>query len=176
MNFEYAARAYPPINDITTDTVDPPTFWDVPHPVIYPGEQVAALQRQGYPDLKPLELGMYISAENGPADPRRALRAGRHRSRRIRTEETDLEQSRSVMVAASTGRRAGKERAMDIADILIHFHADLSPEQWTAIEEAVSACDGVISVHFSRQHAHELTVAYDPAGIDSQVILEQVHR
>lgn len=65
---------------------------------------------------------------------------------------------------------------MDIVDILIHVHADLSPEQRTAIEEAVSACDGVVSVHFSPQHAHELTVAYDPAGIDSRVILEQVRR
>lgn len=58
VNFEYAARAYPPINDITTDTEDPPAFWDVPTPVTYPGEQVATLQHQGYPDIKPLELAM----------------------------------------------------------------------------------------------------------------------
>jgi uncharacterized protein (DUF1499 family) len=57
-NFEYAARVYPPINDISTDTEDPPTFWEVPNPVTYPGEHVAALQRQGYPDLGPLELAM----------------------------------------------------------------------------------------------------------------------
>lgn len=57
-NFEYAARAYPPINDISTDTEDPPTFWDVPNPVTYPGEHVAELQRQGYPDLKPLSLSL----------------------------------------------------------------------------------------------------------------------
>ena len=58
LNFEYAARAYPPINDITTDTQDPPTFWDVPNPVTYPGDQVAELQRQGYPNLKHLEVAM----------------------------------------------------------------------------------------------------------------------
>lgn len=58
LNFEYAARAYPPINDITTDTQDPPTFWDVPYPVTYPGDQVAELQRQGYPNLKHLEVAM----------------------------------------------------------------------------------------------------------------------
>ncbi len=57
-NFEYAARSYPPINDITTDTEDPITLWDVPNPVAYPGSQVAELQKQGYPDIKPLELDM----------------------------------------------------------------------------------------------------------------------
>ena len=57
-NFEYAARAYPPINDITTDMEEPPSFWEVPNPVAYPGAEVAELQRQGYPDLKPLELAM----------------------------------------------------------------------------------------------------------------------
>jgi uncharacterized protein (DUF1499 family) len=55
-NFEYAARAYPPINDISTDTDDPPAFWEVPNPVMYPGAQVADLQRDGYPEIGPLEL------------------------------------------------------------------------------------------------------------------------
>lgn len=58
VNFEIAALIYPPINDITTDVEDPPSFWDVPNPVTYPGDQVAELQRQGYPDLKPLELSI----------------------------------------------------------------------------------------------------------------------
>jgi len=58
VNFEVAARIYPPINDITTDVEDPPSFWDVPSPVTYPGDHVAELQRKGYPDLKPLELSM----------------------------------------------------------------------------------------------------------------------
>jgi len=57
-NFEYAARAYPPINDITTDMNEPPNFWEVPNPVAYPGAKMAELQRQNYPDLKPLELTM----------------------------------------------------------------------------------------------------------------------
>lgn len=56
VNFEYAAQAYPPINDITTDTDNPPSFWDVPNPAVYPGEKAARLQQQGYPDLKPLYL------------------------------------------------------------------------------------------------------------------------
>jgi len=58
VNFEYAAKVYPPINDITTDTEDPPTFWDVPNPVTYPGDKVAELQRQAYPHIKPLEVNM----------------------------------------------------------------------------------------------------------------------
>lgn len=54
--WEYAARAYPPINDISTDTEDPPVFWDMPNPSVYPGEYTAALQRAAYPDLAPLLL------------------------------------------------------------------------------------------------------------------------
>jgi uncharacterized protein (DUF1499 family) len=54
--WEYAARTYPPINDISTDTEDPPVFWDMPNPTEYPGAQNAALQRAAYPDLAPLIL------------------------------------------------------------------------------------------------------------------------
>lgn len=57
-NFEYSARAYPPINDITTDTEDAPNFWDVPNPVIYPGGKVAEHQKAAYPNLKHLEVDM----------------------------------------------------------------------------------------------------------------------
>lgn len=56
LHWEYATRAYPPINDISTDTVDPPEFWDMPNPMAYPGEAVAQQQRVGYPDLAPLTL------------------------------------------------------------------------------------------------------------------------
>ncbi|MBA4264124.1 MAG: DUF1499 domain-containing protein [Comamonadaceae bacterium] len=56
LQWEYATRAYPPINDISTDTVDPPEFWDMPNPMAYPGEAVAQQQRAGYPDLAPLTL------------------------------------------------------------------------------------------------------------------------
>jgi len=58
LQWEYAAQAYPPINDITTDTEDPPAFWDVPNPVDYPGTDAATLQRAADPDLLPLELGI----------------------------------------------------------------------------------------------------------------------
>lgn len=58
IQWEYAARTYPPINDISTDTDDPPFFWDMPNPMDYPGAETAALQRAAYPDLAPLELAV----------------------------------------------------------------------------------------------------------------------
>ncbi len=56
--WEYATRAYPPINDISTDTQDAPVFWDMPIATDYPGGQVAEQQRAAYPDLAPLKLAL----------------------------------------------------------------------------------------------------------------------
>ncbi len=57
------ARAVPPIHDITTDTEAPPAFVAVlplragaPNTAVYGGDSVAALQRKGYPDLRPLHV------------------------------------------------------------------------------------------------------------------------
>jgi uncharacterized protein (DUF1499 family) len=57
------ARRVPPIHDITTDTQNPPEFVAVlplragaPNPATYGGDSVAALQRQGYPDIRPLHV------------------------------------------------------------------------------------------------------------------------
>jgi uncharacterized protein (DUF1499 family) len=57
------AKGVPPIHDITTDTEDPPEFVAVlplragaANPATYGGDSVAALQRQGYPDIRPLHL------------------------------------------------------------------------------------------------------------------------
>ena len=58
VQWEYATRTYPPINDISTDTEDPPVFWDMPNPSEYPGAETAALQRAAYPDLAPLILNV----------------------------------------------------------------------------------------------------------------------
>jgi uncharacterized protein (DUF1499 family) len=58
IQWEYAARTYPPINDISTDIEDPPVFWDMPNPTDYPGGEKAELQRAGYPDLAPLVLAI----------------------------------------------------------------------------------------------------------------------
>ncbi|MDZ7778852.1 MAG: DUF1499 domain-containing protein [Gemmatimonadota bacterium] len=66
----WRARAgeVPPIHDITTDTNDPPEFVavaplraDAPNPVEYPGPEVAAQQRRGYPDIRPVVLDAPLS-------------------------------------------------------------------------------------------------------------------
>lgn len=58
IQWEYAARTYPSINDISTDIEDPPVFWDMPNPTVYPGGETTALQRAAYPDLVPLNLSV----------------------------------------------------------------------------------------------------------------------
>jgi uncharacterized membrane protein YdjX (TVP38/TMEM64 family)/uncharacterized protein (DUF1499 family) len=58
VQWEYAARSYPAINDISTDTAEAPVFWDTPNPSDYPGGKVAELQRAAYPDLAPLTLAL----------------------------------------------------------------------------------------------------------------------
>lgn len=56
-------RALPTLNDVTTDTTDPPPFIELAklrpkgaNPVAYPGPAAAALQNEAYRDLKPLVL------------------------------------------------------------------------------------------------------------------------
>lgn len=57
------ARQVPPIHDITTDLENPPEFVavlplraDAPNPATYGGPEVAAQQREAYPDIGPLRL------------------------------------------------------------------------------------------------------------------------
>jgi hypothetical protein len=69
-----------------------------------------------------------------------------------------------------------KEKTMDITDILIHMHPELSAQQRVKIEADVGARDGILSVHFSSEHPHELIVAYDPQAISSQQILTLVRK
>lgn len=59
----YQARSLPVINDITTDTADPPSFVailprraDAPVPSVHPGAATAQAQRAAYPDIAPLVL------------------------------------------------------------------------------------------------------------------------
>jgi len=59
------ARALPSINDITTDTANPPAFVAVVPlragsavPTTYGGAETAAKQQSGYPDIRPLELAV----------------------------------------------------------------------------------------------------------------------
>lgn len=53
--FEIAARTTPPINDISTDTEDPPVFWFTATPSDYPAQN-AGPQRAAYSDVRPLDL------------------------------------------------------------------------------------------------------------------------
>jgi uncharacterized protein (DUF1499 family) len=60
-------RKVPPINDITTDTVNPPQFVSAAtlpanhgRDMRYPGVTFAEPQRAGYPDLAPLRLAMPV--------------------------------------------------------------------------------------------------------------------
>lgn len=57
--FEIAARTTPPINDISTDTEDPPVFWFTATPSDYPAQN-AGPQRAAYPQVRPLELPVSV--------------------------------------------------------------------------------------------------------------------
>jgi uncharacterized protein (DUF1499 family) len=59
LRLQQEARAAPPINDIATDTDDPPAFVSIsPRPKPYGGEAVAAQQRNAYPEIRPLSLAV----------------------------------------------------------------------------------------------------------------------
>lgn len=62
-SWQRRARAVPPIHDVTTDLADPPEFVaiaplraDAPNPLEHGGPEVAAQQREAYPDIRPLVL------------------------------------------------------------------------------------------------------------------------
>ena len=57
--FEIAARTTPPINDISTDTEDPPVFWFTATPSDYPAQN-AGPQRDAYPNVHPLDLPLAV--------------------------------------------------------------------------------------------------------------------
>lgn len=54
--FQSRARSHPPINDITTDTQDPPRYMTTTR--AYPGADMARQQRAAYPDIMPVMLPM----------------------------------------------------------------------------------------------------------------------
>lgn len=65
-HYRAIARTLPRLNDITTDTTDPPAFVAVvplrlaehANPATYPGLKAAALQKRIYPDIVPLVVAM----------------------------------------------------------------------------------------------------------------------
>jgi uncharacterized protein (DUF1499 family) len=54
--FQQTAQSVPRINDITTDTANPPKYMTTARQ--YPGEEFAKLQRAAYPDIAPVILPM----------------------------------------------------------------------------------------------------------------------
>jgi len=65
INWLLRSRDVPPINDITTDTANPPPLvvtlqlrQNAPNPPTYGGASVANLQRTGYPDIQPIVLNV----------------------------------------------------------------------------------------------------------------------
>lgn len=98
--FYRAARAFPPIHDLTTDPVDPPVFSAVlpprqgsPNPVEYGGADVFAQQRAAYPDLKPLIL------EKPPLEVFAKVESA---ARRLRWEVIFSQAGRGVLEATDT--------------------------------------------------------------------------
>lgn len=65
-HYRALARRVPPIDDITTDTANPPAFVALTrlreaehsNPSAYAGAKTAALQKHGYPDITPLLLNL----------------------------------------------------------------------------------------------------------------------
>lgn len=60
-NWKEAKQTLPPIQDITTNTENPPSFWYAPNTRIYNGFESEAWQEAAYPDIQPLTLP--VSAE-----------------------------------------------------------------------------------------------------------------
>jgi uncharacterized protein (DUF1499 family) len=65
LDMRRAAQSLPFIHDVTTDTERPPDFVALravreraPNGVAYGGPKVAALQKQGYPDIGPLDIAV----------------------------------------------------------------------------------------------------------------------
>jgi len=55
-SWKQAKLTMPPIQDITTNTENPPTFWYAPNSRLYGGDSVSELQKEAYPDIQPLLL------------------------------------------------------------------------------------------------------------------------
>lgn len=63
---------------------------------------------------------------------------------------------------------------MEIADFVIHLQAELPAAEREKLAAELAEHAGVVSAHFSREHAHLLNVAYDPEATSSAALLERV--
>ena len=93
VGFDLSARMTPPINDISTDTQDPPVFWFTVTPTDYPSAN-SELQRTAYPDVRPLDLDL-------PFDDAFALALALVEERGWQVLSADLDESQIEAIATS---------------------------------------------------------------------------
>src|SRR5207244_13554237 len=91
LRFLQSARAVPPINDITTDTDNPPRYMTAAR--AYPGAEFARQQRAAYPDIAPLLM---------PAPPREAFAKARAAAEAVGWEVVGADQPAGTLEAAAT--------------------------------------------------------------------------
>lgn len=63
---------------------------------------------------------------------------------------------------------------MSISDIMIHINEPLSGEARSALEEAMRQVEGVVAPRFNPGKEHLLVVAFDPARVNTAVLLDKV--
>jgi len=63
---------------------------------------------------------------------------------------------------------------MEIADFVIHVKAELPVGERDKLAAELAEHAGVVSAHFSREHAHLLNIAYDPDVTSSAALLNQI--
>ena len=62
---------------------------------------------------------------------------------------------------------------MNVADILIHLHPELSAPQRTELERTLEGRIGVDCAEFARTtHPHFMMVKYDPDAVDGMQLLQ----
>jgi Glu-tRNA(Gln) amidotransferase subunit E-like FAD-binding protein len=66
------------------------------------------------------------------------------------------------------------EEAMDIVDVTIHVDQSVDHDRRTQIADTVRAHKGVAGVAHHDEKPHLMIVEYDPAVVDSQILLKIV--
>ena len=94
--FQQTARSVPRINDITTDTANPPKYMTTAR--AYPGEEFAKEQRAAYPDIKPVML---------PVPPREAFERALKAAEAMGWEVVGRDAAAGVLEAVDTTKWFG---------------------------------------------------------------------
>jgi uncharacterized protein (DUF1499 family) len=94
--FQQKARSVPPINDITTDTANPPGYMTAARP--YPGAEFARQQRAAYPDIGPVML---------PVPPREAFERAVKAAESMGWEVVGRDAAKGILEAVDTTKWFG---------------------------------------------------------------------